>query len=655
MTWPQAPDYVEVVQNLALAVRDEDLQRAIVINNSIGLPSTRCGSFATVFHLRSPDHNAQWALKCFTRQVADLRRRYDAIGSHLKGHAKLPFMVDFRYLEEGILVRGRWYSVLKMDWVEGLRLDDFLDDCLKKDSFPTRLQTLSRMWVRLARMLREAQVGHGDLQHGNVILVPLPERNGFQLKLIDYDGMFVPALEDQSPGEIGHPAFQHPQRSVSNNYGVEVDHFSHLLIYWTLRCLSIGGRALWERYRGDDRLLIDQQDLHTPEGSRVLRELWRFSDPDIQSLTGHLILAVKSPLDRVPALSQLVTHSEIVPLSSQQQQQIERWFQGPTMIRNGQSSLSGSGTNPIPTDSGAVTPVAPAASARRPRQGERHRRRSQTSGPARTHEQRLLEWIKTGTKPTDHYELLGLARCHPRREDLLAAVRECNRVLHECQNHQDSQRADRAIRLQRQVAEALSVFSDDSRWQQYNVELVERWRDQYAAKNGRDPAHWRPEGLRRWLAIRMVHPARLDEIAGWMQQPNKTDEPPPADEPAEPHAGPARPTSFRNSAFPRDKSVRGPKKRSGAKRTRSRRTSSADAASDGSEHARSSTPRPGTPTGAYPAPGQRPPPARMLPRATADRSKQTGGGWIWWMVGSVAVSILLGILAALSLLAWLFW
>ncbi len=653
MTWPQAPDYVEVVQNLALAVRDDDLQRAIVVNNSLGLPSTRCGSFATVFHLRSPDHKAQWALKCFTRQVADLRRRYDAIGSHLKSHARLPFLVGFQCLEEGILVRGRWYSVLKMDWVEGLRLDDFLDDCLKRNSFTARLQTLSRMWVRLARMLREAQVGHGDLQHGNVILVPLPERNGVQLKLIDYDGMFVPALEDQSPGEIGHPAFQHPQRSVSNNYGLEVDHFSHLLIYWTLRCLSIGGRELWERYRGDDRLLIDQQDLCDPDGSRILRELWRFSDPDIHSLTGHLILAVKSPLDRVPALSQLVSQSKIATLSSQQQQQIDRWFEGQTIVRNGQSLVSGQGTNAMLTDSATE---ASAASAKRLRQGERHRRRSQVSGSAGTHEQRLLAWMQTGTKPADHYELLGLARCHPRRQDLLAAVRECNRVLHECQNHQDAERAERAIRLQRQVADALNVFSDDARWQQYNVELVERWRDQYAAKHGRDPAHWRPEGLRRWLAMRMVHPARLDEIAGWMRQPSTTEEPLPAEEPVKPDAGPVRPTSFRNAAFPRAKTVREPKKRSGAKRTRSRRKSSAEAANDGSEKTtRTSTPRPSSASGSHPVPGQRPPPARVPTRVPAGRSRQAGGGWIWWMVGSVAVSILVGILAALSLLAWLFW
>ena len=185
MAWPQAPDYVEVVQNLALGVRDPDLRQAVVVNNSAGLPSTRCGSFATVFHLHSPDGSSAWALKCFTRAVSNLQRRYHAVERHLQGHARLPFMVRFAYLNEGILVQGRWYSVLKMDWVEGLRLDEFLDDCLKRDNYQTRLQTLSRMWLRLARMLREAQVGHGDLQHGNVLLVPVPERNAFQLKLRD--------------------------------------------------------------------------------------------------------------------------------------------------------------------------------------------------------------------------------------------------------------------------------------------------------------------------------------------------------------------------------------------------------------------------------------------------------------------------------------
>ena len=56
------------------------------------------------------------------------------------------------------------------------------------------------------------EVAHGDLQHGNVLLVPGASANSLAVKLIDYDGMCVPALAGSKSGEVGHPAYQHPQR-----------------------------------------------------------------------------------------------------------------------------------------------------------------------------------------------------------------------------------------------------------------------------------------------------------------------------------------------------------------------------------------------------------------------------------------------------------
>jgi hypothetical protein len=51
-----------------------------------------------------------------------------------------------------------------------------------------------------------------DLQHGNVLLVPVPGREAFNLRLVVYDGLCVPGLEQVSSHEVGHPASQHPQR-----------------------------------------------------------------------------------------------------------------------------------------------------------------------------------------------------------------------------------------------------------------------------------------------------------------------------------------------------------------------------------------------------------------------------------------------------------
>src|SRR5204863_36492 len=81
----------------------------------------------------------------------------------------LPFMVDFAYLEQGIRVRGAWYPVLKMQWVEGFTLNEFVKQYVDQ---PKYLDLLCQIWLRLARGLRQATLAHCDLQHGNVLLVP---------------------------------------------------------------------------------------------------------------------------------------------------------------------------------------------------------------------------------------------------------------------------------------------------------------------------------------------------------------------------------------------------------------------------------------------------------------------------------------------------
>src|SRR5438093_695743 len=82
----------------------------------------------------------------------------------------------------------------------------------------------------LAAGLREAGMAHADLQHGNVLLIPGSKDNALALRLVDYDGMYVPALADRPSGELGHPNYQHPLRVDQAGYNPGVDRFSHLVI-----------------------------------------------------------------------------------------------------------------------------------------------------------------------------------------------------------------------------------------------------------------------------------------------------------------------------------------------------------------------------------------------------------------------------------------
>jgi Ser/Thr protein kinase RdoA (MazF antagonist) len=85
-----------------------------------------------------------------------------------------------------------------MQWVEGQTLNQFVGKNLDK---PAMLDALLHIWVRMAKYLRAAQIAHADLQHGNVLLVPGASANSLALKLIDYDGLCVPALAGARSGE----------------------------------------------------------------------------------------------------------------------------------------------------------------------------------------------------------------------------------------------------------------------------------------------------------------------------------------------------------------------------------------------------------------------------------------------------------------------
>ena len=270
----------------------------------------RSGNFADVYEVRCPD-GGRWAVKCFTRKAAHLRERYLEISRHLR-QAQLPFTVDFSYLEEGIHVLGQWRPVLKMQWVEGLTLNQFVGQALDQAG---RLEALLQIWVRMAKHLRTADVAHCDLQHGNVLLVPAASGHSLRLKLIDYDGMWVPALARMKSGEVGHPSYQHPQRQREGTYSAAVDRFPLLLVATALRALMAGGRALWERYDNGDNLLFREADLREPKQSALFQDLFALGDPATASLTACVVASLEGGLESAPPLDEVLAGARRAHLS----------------------------------------------------------------------------------------------------------------------------------------------------------------------------------------------------------------------------------------------------------------------------------------------------------------------------------------------------
>jgi WD40 repeat protein len=370
MSWPLPQDFNEAVQSPGLAFLDPELKGGQAVVGAQGLPLPRSGNFADVYQVRTAA-GRDFAVKCFTRPVVGLDHRYEQVGRAL-AKANLPFAVEFAYLTEGIRVGGAWRPVVKMDWVDGLQLNQFVRENAGK---PAVLDALLQMWVRLCRRLRDAGIAHADLQHGNVLLVPGSKPGALTLKLIDYDGMYVPALANKPSGETGHACYQHPHRAAKRVYSQDLDRFPHLVVAAALQGLIAVGPNLWDRYDTGDNLLFQEADFKNPAASALVRELWECGDPAARALVGHLALACRKPIPQTPWLDQVAPDGAVTPLAGSAAKAAAE------ALGFTQPVTASSGWEEVREEPAAESPFA-AAEVERPRAGK-HRPAKQSGGGSR--------------------------------------------------------------------------------------------------------------------------------------------------------------------------------------------------------------------------------------------------------------------------------
>ncbi len=263
-SYPTPSDYQEALQAPAVAFADPELQSATPRTNALGLPQPITGAFAAVFPVTT-DTGARYAVKCFLAEVPDQEARYEAVATALDAVDHDAF-VGFSYRSEGIRVEGERYPLLKMDWAEGTPLNRFVERHLDR---PDVLDRLAKAWADLMADLDAMDLAHGDLQHGNVLVEATGE--ALRLRLVDYDTMYVPALEGQTSAEVGHRNYQHPDRTDAD-FGPSLDRFAGLVIYTALRACAVRPE-LWARYDTGENLLFRNADLYAPEDSPLFATL----------------------------------------------------------------------------------------------------------------------------------------------------------------------------------------------------------------------------------------------------------------------------------------------------------------------------------------------------------------------------------------------
>lgn len=304
---PTADSYQKAVLYPNLCFSDTELQGGKTHTNKQGLALPWSGQFASVFRVQT--NTGIRAIKCFTSQISDHQDRYARLHLHIDkiGNKSLPMLAAFEYQPNGIRVNGGWYPIVKMEWVNGEKLDEHVEKLVKTGN-TNKLNSLANQWINLITGLQQNQIAHGDLQHENILV-----NNGY-LRLVDYDGAYVPSLSGRIGLEIGHPNYKHPRRTVSD-FNLDIDNFSALVIYLSLRALSVEPN-LWSKFHKDRHLILREDDYKSPNSSPVIAALKSSKDNEVRSLASALESACKMSVSAVPNLTLLVAGSSSTPPSN---------------------------------------------------------------------------------------------------------------------------------------------------------------------------------------------------------------------------------------------------------------------------------------------------------------------------------------------------
>lgn len=283
MNYPLISEYVEAIK-LAEENLDQLSYLRPVINDD-GLPVMSNGNFATVFKMRDERDGKFYALKCFIKDQNGRNEAYKQIADELE-FVSSEFIIPIKFFEKELFVNTSnsdetEFPVLLMDWVEGVTLDKYVRAHLH-DQYA--LQLVSFQFCRIAAWLMAQPFAHGDLKPDNILV-----KEDGSLTLVDYDGMFVPAMRGQKAREIGSPDYRHPLRTI-NDFNEHIDDFSLATIAVQLYAIALKPDLLTATQ--GDALLLTEADYRSLDKSLAMPELFSIvSHSEFAKLLGLFFIA----------------------------------------------------------------------------------------------------------------------------------------------------------------------------------------------------------------------------------------------------------------------------------------------------------------------------------------------------------------------------
>ena len=284
MNYPLISEYIEAIKSAEDNFEELSYLRPVLGDD--GLPVMTSGNFAVVFKMKDEQSGKFYAVKCFTKEQEGRAEAYREITKELKDVSS-PYLTSVRYLDKELFVdtdqtTETEFPVLLMDWVEGKTLDKYLRENLD-DKYA--LEMLAYRFSQLAQWLIPQPFAHGDLKPDNILV-----REDGTLVLVDYDGMYVPAMKGQKARELGSPDFRHPQRT-ENDFDEHIDDFPVISILLSLKVISLNPFCL-DKYGAADRLLLSEKNYRDISQCNILKELYPSDNTELGVLLSLFTLAM---------------------------------------------------------------------------------------------------------------------------------------------------------------------------------------------------------------------------------------------------------------------------------------------------------------------------------------------------------------------------
>ena len=263
----------------------DQLAHLVPVLDDHGEPMRSSGAFAVVFKMKDESTGKEYALKCFTEDQEGRAEAYRQIADELES-VDSTYVTSVKYLEKELFVDcdgdDHEFPVLLMDWIEGETMDRYIAENLY-DNYA--MSMLCYRFCKMAVWLRSQPFAHGDIKPDNIMVRP----DG-SLTLIDYDGMFVPAMKGQTSPTIGTKDFSHPQRT-KEDFDETIDDFALASMALSLKAISLSP-SLFDEYGSSDRLLFSADDYRDLSQSKLLTALQPLmTDSELNTLLSLFLLA----------------------------------------------------------------------------------------------------------------------------------------------------------------------------------------------------------------------------------------------------------------------------------------------------------------------------------------------------------------------------